>query len=232
MTTADAILYLDEATTGWLLTRFDPIGVAARALGHPADGLAAIALPDDDRLTVVADAAARRVLCLISSPRFREVCSACTAAALARSLMVGRQPVVCVLGDGRREMLYVEQVLRGVPGIVHIVVWRPGPVLVSPAPVARFRGGVTVAVTGSVREALLGADLVLIVSPPGALLDPSWLAPRAAVLDVTGTVDLATLGPKVRHAVSPAELAAVTAGLATATYRLALDSVVGVPLAP
>jgi len=232
MTTADAILYLDEATTGWLLTRFDPIGVAARAFGPPADGLVVIALPDDGRLTVVADSAARRVLCLISSRRFREVCGASTVATLARSLMLGRQPVVCVLGDGRREVLYVEQLLRGVPGIVHVVVCRPGPVLVSPVPSVRHRDGITVAVTGSVPEALMGADLVLILSPPGVLLDPRWIAPGTAILDATGAVDLATLGTKVRHAVSPAELAAVTTGLAAATYRMALDSVVGVQLSP
>ncbi len=229
MTTADSILYLDEATTGWLLNRFDPVDVAAQALEHPPADPRAILIPADRSLTVVVDPAADRVLCLIFSRRFREVCVAGTILALARSLLAGRLPVVCVLGDGRQEGPHVEQLVRSLPGIVHVIVCRAGPVLVSPARPLRVHRGVTVTVTSSVREALEGADLVLIVSPP-ARLDPRWLAPDTVVLDATGAVDLARLGTEQCHTVSEAELAAVATGVATAAYRAALRHVVGVRL--
>jgi ornithine cyclodeaminase/alanine dehydrogenase-like protein (mu-crystallin family) len=230
MTTAQFLRYLDEATTDWLLDRFDPVGVAARVLAYPPENVVAIPLPADSGLIVVAEPVAGRVLCLISSQRFQEVRTVSTVVALARSLVVGRLPVVCVLGGGRREDPYVEHLLRGVPGIVQVMVCRPGPVLVSPASGERHRHGVTVAVTGSVREAVEGADLVLVVTPPAESLDPRWLASYAAVLDTTGAVDLAGLGTRLSHAVSPGELASVAAGLASAVYRAALDHSVGVLL--
>ncbi|BCJ50815.1 hypothetical protein Asp14428_22900 [Actinoplanes sp. NBRC 14428] len=229
MTSADPILYLDEATTGWLLARVDPVGVAARVLADPPADLVATSPPAGDGLVVVADPAARRVVCVISSRRFREVCVAGAVSALARSL-AGPLPVVCVLGDGRREVSCVEHLLRSVPGIVQLVVCRSGPVPVSPEPDPRGGHGATVAVTGSVREALEGAELVLIIAPPRDALDPRWLARDAAVVDATGVVDLAPLGARLSHAVSAAELAVVATGLAAAAYRAALSHVVGVRL--
>jgi hypothetical protein len=100
---------------------------------------------------------------------------------------------------------------------------------------ARGRRGATVVASLSVAEALQGADLVLVAGPLVDGVDPSWLAPRAAVLDATGAVDVAPTGgaggwKSLWHVVSAEEMAVATRALAITAYQVALDHQVGTRL--
>ncbi|MER7456798.1 hypothetical protein [Micromonospora sp. NPDC126480] len=237
MNAADAILYLDDRTTGLLLDRFDPVRTVARALAAPAPGPLCARRAAD--VTVVATAPTGRVACLISSADLRRLPLGCVVAALARALLRRPVPLVGLLGDAHCEATYLRPLVAALPPGSQLAVCRPGPAPATSVPggpaVTRRRGGVAVTVTRAAAEALRGADLVIVTAPPPVRLDPRWPAAGAALLDVTGVTPnagglagtAALPWPGVRHRVTRAEVATATTALAGEVYRVAVESGAG-----
>ena len=236
MRPADAILYLDDRTTGLLLDRLDPVRTVARALaGPPPDGLRTCRTGD---VTVVATAPGGPVLSLVSSPSLRRLPLACVVAALTRALVHRRVPLVGLLGDARCEAVYLRPLVAVLPPGSQVTICRPGPAPTVSGPgrpdVTRRRGGVEVTVTRAVSEALRGADLVVVTTVPPVGLDPAWPATGAALLDVTGIAaavrsdgPVFPLWPGLSHRVTRAQVEIATTALAGEVYREAVETGVG-----
>ncbi|PZG24420.1 hypothetical protein C1I95_00455 [Micromonospora craterilacus] len=232
MRLADAILYLDDRSTGLLLGRMDPVRTVARALAGPTPEAPPACRTGD--LTVVSAAPAGPVVCLVSSPDLRWLPLACVVAALARALVRRRIPLVGLLGDARCEAVYLRPLAAVLPPGSQVTICRPGPAPAA-APggpdVTRRRGGVDVTVTRAVPEALRGADLVIVTTVPPDALDPAWPATGAALLDATGVTTAAgpafPTWPGLSHRVTRAEVEIATNALAAEVYREAKEARVG-----
>ncbi|MEV6523093.1 hypothetical protein AB0M43_14175 [Longispora sp. NPDC051575] len=114
--------------------------------------------------------------------------------AAARALLPPGVHTLGVLGPVPPTLL--RELVRGLPSVTHVAWFGVPPGTPAPAllDVLRCRG-IGLCVAGHPREAVLGADLVVVGVP--LPLHPSWLLPAAILLTPTGTVTAraAPVGP-------------------------------------
>ncbi|MGY0234315.1 hypothetical protein [Longispora urticae] len=110
--------------------------------------------------------------------------------AAARALLPPGVHTVGVLGPARSTLL--RALVRGLPSVTHVAWFDPPPGTPPPALLDVFRcRGVGLCVAGHPREAVLGADLVLLAAP--VPLCRTWLLPGAVL--VTCPTEPGSAGP-------------------------------------